>query len=125
MMKLSVIGAAGFLGTAIRQYSQDNNFNILSFGNRNNLHLQNEIFVEGDLINDFPFEKLLDQEMIFYCAGMGVQSGIEADKKKLYYINTYFPIALTEYLAVREARKQAWRTRLVDLRRRERELAHH
>ena len=99
MMKLSVIGAAGFLGIAIRQYSQDNNFNILSFGNRNNLHLQNEIFAEGDLVNDFPFEKLLDQEMIFYCAGMGVQSGIGADKKKLYYINTYFPIALTEYLA--------------------------
>ncbi len=97
-MKLAIIGSSGFLGAALRQYSLDNNFNTLSFGRTAGIKNKNEEFIAGDILVSFPFEKLLDRELIFYCAGTGIQSGVEVDKKKLYAVNTFFPVELTEYL---------------------------
>jgi len=98
MMNVSVIGATGFLGIAVRAYLKDTGYNVLAFSKRPVELFQNEQWFESDVTRDFPFEKLLQQDLIFYCAGMGVQSGVPVDKKNLYLVNTYFPIALAEYL---------------------------
>jgi nucleoside-diphosphate-sugar epimerase len=97
-MNVSVIGAAGFLGLALREYLQDTQHRVQAFSKKPIVGFQNEVLVEADVTRDFPYEKLLQHDIVFYCAGIGVQSGVATDKKELYLVNTYFPIALTQYL---------------------------
>jgi len=97
-MNISVIGAGGFLATGLRKYLDGSVNAVQAFSKNPVAAFAKETFVEADITGSFPYEKLLHEDLIFYCAGKGVQSGIAYDKEELFFVNTYFPIKLAGYL---------------------------
>jgi nucleoside-diphosphate-sugar epimerase len=100
-MKIALVGATGFLGNEFRDHLQGSGHQLLSFSRSCPDPFENESVIEAAVDERFPLEKLLDQDLVLYCAGSGVQSGSVVDNTEVYLVNTYFPIKLAEYLAQR------------------------
>jgi nucleoside-diphosphate-sugar epimerase len=99
-MNICVIGSTGFLGKNIIEYALKNNFEILIIG-REKPSIQtvrNIKFIKLNLIESFLPSIILDYQLIFYCAGVGINPSEDQKLNDINEINTFIPIKLAKFL---------------------------
>jgi nucleoside-diphosphate-sugar epimerase len=97
-MLISIIGSNSFLANSIGKYLNNSNIRVNVFGRSKPHSYQYENFFHTDLdINTFPFSECARSDVVMYLAAVGAQSEKQLEHKNLFYINTYFPIMLSEF----------------------------
>ncbi|MBE0673314.1 MAG: NAD(P)-dependent oxidoreductase [Bacteroidales bacterium] len=98
-MLFGIIGSDGFIANSIGSRLNLINIEVNVFGKRHPQYYRCRRFHQTNLeINKFPFEEFVPYDIIFYVAAIGVQAGKTILSKDLYYVNSYFPTILSEFL---------------------------
>jgi len=93
--KVAIIGSDSFLaGYLIDEL--DDNFHITGFSRRNGKNLPNHVVFDYPQ-NAIKVSDLLHFDIIVYCAGSGIQSGLDVDL--IYPLNTFIPIEIAAFLS--------------------------
>jgi nucleoside-diphosphate-sugar epimerase len=92
-MKVCIIGGNGFIGTELGIKSKMLGFDVTVLGRKEPLFFKPNIFKITDF-NDLTYliNSLLDSDLIFYCAAVGVQSNSNHTSSEVYQVNTLLPI---------------------------------
>ena len=98
-MKISIIGANGFLSNSIARFCNKNNILLDMYGRS---------FPEGLLLNEFyyvdlmkgdlPLEQIKNSDIIIYAVGAGIQSNLKESTDTVYKLNVSVPVKIINEL---------------------------
>ena len=96
--KIAIIGTNSFLGNTLSQSLILSGFQVLAFGKSDTGNAT--FFYEFNYPNKvIDYSYLDDCDSIIYCAAAGVQSNKEYSLSNIYWINTFLPIEIVNYLS--------------------------
>lgn len=98
-MKISIIGANGFLSTAIARYANRNGWQLKMFGLEEPNSHQFDAFYLVNLVEEkIDYRLLVDSDMIIYASGAGIQANLKESKELIYKLNVFIPIEICNEL---------------------------
>lgn len=98
-MKISIIGANGFLSTAIARYANRAGWQLQMFGLEKPYSHQCDAFHLVNLLNEkLDCHLLIDSDMVIYASGAGIQSNLRESKELIYKLNVFVPVEICNEL---------------------------
>ncbi|RJE70867.1 hypothetical protein BGP76_08775 [Reichenbachiella sp. MSK19-1] len=92
MSNIAIIGATSFLAKSIIQQLVSQEKHFIGFDQ------QSYSFPEKSFSSEFPLADLLEMNVIYYCAGLGIQPKNKDPENLIYELNAFEPIRLISYL---------------------------
>lgn len=98
-MKISIIGANGFLSTAIARYANRAGWQLQMFGLEKPYSHQCDAFHLVNLMKEkLDCGLLMDSDMIIYASGAGIQANLKESKELVYKLNVFVPVEICNTL---------------------------
>ncbi|MDD4690522.1 MAG: NAD-dependent epimerase/dehydratase family protein [Eubacteriales bacterium] len=100
-MKYSILGANGFLSTAIAKYCNVKGYELDIYGLEEPTIHRFDRFCKINLMNDtIDINQLLDSDVIVYSIGAGIQSNLKESYTMIYALNVTAPVNICNQLRV-------------------------
>ena len=93
--KIAIIGSGSFIASYIIDILKSD-FELYLFGREKVADYNFEIFIYPDKLLDHS--KLLEFEAIIFTAGAGIQNSLNESNDNVFYLNTFIPIQLINFL---------------------------
>ena len=98
-MKISIIGTNGFLSSSIGEYCNQKDIILDMYGrSRPKKHSFNIYHKVDLLINEIPYDKIKNSDIIIYAAGAGIQSNLNESVNKVHNLNVLIPKKIINHL---------------------------
>ena len=98
-MRISIIGANGFLAKSIASYFNKKNIDIIIIGRSKPVKYSFKEFYRTDiLIDKIPYEEISKSDIIIYAAGAGIQSNLNEHSSLIYDLNVSVPVKICNEL---------------------------
>ena len=98
-MKISILGTNGFLSTAIAKYANEQGWFLSAYGLTEPIGYECDEFYKVNLLDTtIEVSRLLDEEVIIYAIGAGIQSNIKESADSIYTLNVLRPVLICNKL---------------------------
>lgn len=98
-MKVAILGTNGFLSNSMAQYCCQHNFETEMYGIEKPNGTKYTRYYNIDIFKDtLNYSNLIDNDIIIYAIGAGIQSNLKESFKLIYDLNLNVPITICENL---------------------------
>lgn len=98
-MKISILGTNGFLSTAIAQYAILNGWQLDVYGLDEPVYHSYDHYYPVNLMEeDLDYQVLIDNSVIVYAIGAGIQSNLKEGYNLIYHLNVTVPVRICNKL---------------------------
>ena len=98
-MRISILGANGFLSTAIARYGNLQGWDMDVYGLDEPVGHKYDNFYKVNLMDtDLNYSRLLASDIIIYAVGAGIQSNLNEDYNLIYTLNVTVPVSICNKL---------------------------